>query len=145
MLSRRSAIGVLACGTAISAAGIAAAKQSHHRNGHALLGARIKQNGKHNLEKAGKIDVSVDVRNSKVAALTANDPAKGNLGIGKFKSNKKMAAASPSLDLAGGQGQQLAQVDVYYAYCFTDGIDEWCYWFDANDVLVDTTWQPYIG
>src|SRR5689334_22711113 len=111
MLSRRTAIGVLACATAMSATEIALAKQSHHRSGHALLGARIKQNGKHHLEKAGKVDVSANVSNSKVTALTANDPTKGNLSIGKFKSNKKMAAASPSLDLAGGPGQQLAQAD----------------------------------
>ena len=83
--------------------------------------------------------------NSKITALTANDPAKGNLRIGKFKSNKKMAAASPNFDLAGAPGQHLAQAEFFYAYCFNDGVDEWCYWFDANDVLVDTTWQPYLG
>src|SRR5262245_42514575 len=117
MLSRRTAIGVLACATTLSAAEIALSKQSHHRSGHALLGARIKQNGKHHLENAGKVDVSVNVSNSKVTALTANDPAKGGLRIGKFKSNKKMAAASPSLDPAAVPGRQLAQADVYYAYC----------------------------
>src|SRR5262249_21926344 len=145
MMTRRAAVGTLACGTALLATNVALAKQNHHRNGHALLGARIKQNGKHHLEKAGKADVSVEVNNSKVVGLAANHSDKGNLSVGKFRSSKKMAGATPEPVPIAGPGQQLAQVVYYYAYCFTDGIDEWCYWFDQYDVLVDTTWQPYVG
>jgi hypothetical protein len=35
---------------------------------------------------------------------------------------------------------QIAQADVYYGYCLNDGIDEYCYWYPATDVVVTDTW-----
>jgi hypothetical protein len=59
----------------------------------------------------------------------------------------------PMADLALGNIQvaangeiQLAQaveVVYYYGYCFDAGLDEYCYWFPAADVIVTDTWVEY--
>src|SRR5262245_15144184 len=109
--------------------------------GRALLGDKIKQNGKHKLHKAGKVDVSAEVRNGKVVELTATDPSKGNLPVRKVKSRQKFAGATPGLIQAG---MQFAQAVVYYyGYWFDDGVDDWYYWFPADVVIVDETWVEY--
>ena len=46
MIDRRAALGFIASAGAISASSFALAKEKHHLNGNALLGAKIKQNGK---------------------------------------------------------------------------------------------------
>jgi hypothetical protein len=33
--------------------------------------------------------------------------------------------------------------DIYYAYCFDDGLDEYCYWHPASDVIITGTWIEY--
>ncbi len=41
---------------------------------------------------------------------------------------------------------QLVQgADYYYAWCFDDGLDEYCYWFLADVVIVDASWVEYIA
>jgi hypothetical protein len=40
-------------------------------------------------------------------------------------------------------GIRRTAVDVYYGYCFDSGIDEYCYWYPASDVVVADTWVPY--
>ena len=37
------------------------------------------------------------------------------------------------------------QAVVYYAWCFDDGLDEYCYWYPADDVIVDASWVLYVG
>jgi hypothetical protein len=145
MFTRRSVLGALAAtGVAVASISPAIAKKKRHQNGHAMLGDKLKKNGKHKLAKAGKVDVSVDVDKGKIVALTATDPAKGNLRVGKVKSKKKLADASDFLPTAG-PGTQLAQGGGgYYGYWFDDGADDWYYWFAAEDVVVDDTWVEYV-
>jgi hypothetical protein len=59
------------------------------------------------------------------------------------KSNKKMAEID-SVKLAANGQFKVAQVDIYYAYCFDDGVDEYCYWYPAQDVVVTDTWVEYL-
>jgi len=47
MLHRRAVIGLIASAGTLSGSQIVLAKEKHHNNGNALLGAKIKQNGKH--------------------------------------------------------------------------------------------------
>lgn len=143
MLSRRIVLGLVASIGTVAASGAALAKKKKkHHNARALLGDRIKKNGKHKLHTAGKIDVSVDVNNGKVVGLTAAHPGKGNLPVRKVKSRQKLAEADPAVILAG---MQLAQAsDWYYAYWFVDDDeDDWYYWFTADVIIVDDSWILY--
>ena len=145
MFSRRLILGALASASAFAVSGVALAKKKNHHNGRALLGSKIKKNGKHALHKAGKVNVSADVSNGKVVAVEATNAGKGNLSVGKVKSREKLAEA-PALILTGGPGTQYAQTtDWHYGYWFNDGVDDWYYWFTADDVIVDETWVVYGG
>jgi hypothetical protein len=122
------------------------AKQEHHKNGHALLGGKLKQNGRHEVDKIGKARVSAEVSNGKVVAMTATHPEKGNLAVRKVKSRKKLAEIRPGTIQVAANGDvlQLAQdVVYYYAWCFDDGLDVYCYWFPADVVIVDAGWVEY--
>jgi hypothetical protein len=147
MFTRRLLLAALTSASALAVPGIALARGKRHVNGHAMLGAKLKQNGKHNLGKAGKADVSVDVSNGKVVGFTAADPTRGSLAIKKFKTSKKLAGAVPDIELTGGPGTQYAQAGGggYYGYSFDDGTNDWYYWFPAEVVIVDTTWVEYTG
>ena len=68
----------------------------------------------------------------------------GSVPARKVKSNKKLASGdADTVKLAANGPIQLAQVDVYYGYCFDIGIDEYCYWYPASDVVVTDPWAPY--
>jgi hypothetical protein len=134
--------------------GATVAKNPHHKNGHSLLGGKLKQNGRHQIDKAGQATVSADVNNGKVTAMSANHPQKGNLPARKVKSNRKLAhmesarvhvAANTSNDLRANTSNDLrfAQAAVYYAWCFDDGLDEYCYWYPA-EVIVDSGSVEYV-
>ena len=142
MFTRRATISLLATAAVLTtSAGTLLAKQQHHNNGHNLLGANLKKNGKHKIHKARKADVSAEVKNGKVVGLEAIDPQKGPLAVRKVKSNKKRAEAAPSFILVNDTPVQLAQADLwYYGYWFDDGVDEYYYWFPAEYVIVDETW-----
>jgi len=122
------------------AGGIALAKNQHHSNGHSLLGAKLNQNGKHEIGKIGNNAVTADVSNKKVTNMSA-----GNLSARKVKSNKKMADVEFGGVKIAANGQiQLAQgLDVSYGYCFDAGLDEYCYWYPASYVVVTDTWIVY--
>jgi hypothetical protein len=45
--------------------------------------------------------------------------------------------------LAANGEVQIAQADIYYGYCITGGIDEYCYWYPASDIVVTDTWIVY--
>ena len=146
MLSKRAILGLFASISTLVASGVALAKkQKKHQSGRDLLGGKIKQNGKHKLHKAGKVDVSVEVRNGKVAGLTATQPGKGNLQVRKVKSRQKLAAETPAVLLASMKMAQTS--DWYYGYWFVepDEEDDWYYWFAADEVIVDDTWVVYTG
>jgi hypothetical protein len=145
MINRRTVLGLLAAASVIAPAGLAVAKQHHHKNGKDLLGARLKQNGKHNIDKLGNAAVSAEVNNGKVVAMSATDPQKGPLPVRKVKSKQKMAGIAPDIvTVSASHNPQLAQdYGVYYAWCFDDGIDLWCYWYPADVVVVDAGWVDY--
>jgi hypothetical protein len=139
MLNRRIILGLvitLAC--VLGAGQFALAKNPHHNNGHNALGSKLNQDGKHEVGKAGKNSVSAEVKNKKVVNMSA-----GSLPVRKVKSNKKMAAMD-SVKFAANGEFNVAQVDVYYGYCFDDGADEYCYWYSASDVIVTETWVEYL-
>ena len=72
MPNRRFVLGLLASTAAFSVAGVSFAKGPHrHHDGHELLGAKLKQNGKHEVGKAGKETVIAEVNNGKVTAMSA--------------------------------------------------------------------------
>lgn len=146
MVSRRIVLGLLASASVIAPTGLAFAKQEHHKDGHKLLGEKLKQNGKHAIDKVGNAAVTAEVNNGKVVAMTATDPQKGNLPVRKLKSKKKMAAIDSGIVrvAANGDMPKLAQDSVYYyAWCFDDGVDFWCYWYPADVVIVDAGWVDY--
>ncbi len=121
----------------LAATGLALAKNVHHNNGHNLLGAKLHQNGKHEISKIGANSVVAEVSNDKVVGMSA-----GNLAAKKVKSSKKLAGADTAQVAANGP-IRLAQADYYYGYCFDTGTDEYCYWYPATDVIVTDTWAPY--
>ena len=146
MLTRRATIGLLVSAALISNAAAepsAKKKQQHHKNGHGLAKGILKQNGRHQIDKAGQASVSADVNNGKVTAMSASHPQKGNLPVRKVKSRKKMAEVDlPRVRLAANaEAIQLAQAEVYYyAWVFDDGVDEYYYWYPAEVVIVDASW-----
>ena len=118
---------------------VSMAKNSHHNNGHNLLGAKLNQDGKHEVGKIKNNSVTAEVKGKKVTNMSA-----GNLPVQKVKSNQKMAGGQVNkIRLAVNGEVQIAQVDVYYGYCITDGIDKYCYWYPASDVVVTDTWVVY--
>ena len=132
MINRRTALGMIASVSTIGASGVALAKEKHHLNGQALLGDKIKQNGKHKLHTAGKVDVFAEVNNGKVVGVTAP-----GMQVKKVKSHQKLAETTPGLILAS---LQLAQTDVY----FYDPVADYYYWFPADVVIVDSSWIDYV-
>ena len=124
------------------AGGAGKAKHAHkNNNGHNLLGAKLKQDGKHAVGKFKDKDVVAEVKGGKVHNMTA-----GDLQPKRVRSKTKMAAADGAFILAAWNGRvQLAQYETYYyGYCFDDGYDFDCYWYPAEDVdYQDYTWEDY--
>jgi hypothetical protein len=141
MFNRRIMLSLTVFAGLIAASGLAIAKNEHHKNGHDLLGAKLSQNGKHEVDKIGNNGVTAEVNNKKVVNMSA-----GSLPVRKVKSNKKMAAEGVlgSINVAANGDIRLAQLtDVYYGYCFDTGLDVYCYWYPASDVIVTDTWVAY--
>jgi hypothetical protein len=137
MFNRRM-VTALVVGTSLFAtAGLAVAKNVHHNNGHNLLGEKIHKNGKYEISKIGSNSVLAEVSNEKVVGMSA-----GNLPAQKVKSSKKMAVGDTTL-VAANARIKLAQATDYYGYCFDTGVDVYCYWFPATDVIVADAWAPY--
>lgn len=139
MLNRRMLLSLAIVSTCfLATAQVTFAKNQHHNNGHNALGAKLNQDGKHEVGKAGKNTVTAEVKNKKVTNMSA-----GSLPVRKVKSNKKMAELG-NVKLAANGEFQVAQADVYYGYCFDDGADEYCYWYTAEYVVVTDTWVDYV-
>jgi hypothetical protein len=137
MISRRTALGLIASASTSGASGVALAKEKHHLNGQGLLGDKIKQNGKHKIHTAGKVDVFAEVNNGKVVDVSA-----AGMQVKKVKSRQKLAETTPGLILAS---MQLAQTAVYYyGYWVYDPVADYYYWFPADVVIVDATWVDYV-
>ena len=125
------------------AAGAKKAKHQHHdKNGRALLGAKLKQDGKHAVGKFKDRDVTAEVKGGKVVAMRA-----GDLEPKRVRTKTKMAYESNGVILAAWTGGpvQLAQYEpYYYGYCFDDGVDFDCYWYPAEDVDYEAyAWEDY--
>jgi hypothetical protein len=75
MPSRRIVLSMLVSCVFVTVADAEPAKK-HHKNGHNLLGEKLKQNGRHQIDKAGDAAVSAEVNNGKVTAMSANHPVK---------------------------------------------------------------------
>jgi len=153
MISRRGVLGGL--GAVVGSVGISPAMsqgnsqgqsnaqgkgKKHQKNGKDLVGDKIKQNGNHKIDKADKIDVSVDVKDGKVVALKAKHPQKGDLQVGKVKSTEKFAV----IDLSSNFHLTQATYVWYYAYWFMDEYgDYWYYWFTVEYIIDDGSWVVY--
>ena len=111
-----------------------------HIDAHALLGDKIKHDGKHSLGKLRDQTVVAEVKGGKVTNMTA-----GSFTVRRVKSPTKVAQGGAALIRAAWGGTlQLAQYDdSYYAYCFDDGYDYTCYWYPASDVDMSGPWYPY--
>jgi hypothetical protein len=127
--------------------GTAFAKHQHHA-GHELLGSKINTDGKHELHKRRDHTVHVHVANKKVSGVTVTHRTKGDVPVRKYKTSKKVVQAS-DLNFASAEvgklvqpaSYQIAQAAiVYIGYAYTDGIDEYIYWFPAEMVV-----DPYTG
>ena len=145
MFTRRTVLNLLISCAVVSVADAAPAKKQHHHSGHDLLGGKLKQNGRHQVHKAGQATVSANVNSGKVTAMSANHPQKGNLAVKKVKSTRKLADMENARVqiAANGDTIKLAQV-YYYGWCFDDGLDEYCYWYTADVVIVDNSWVEYV-
>ncbi len=86
MFNRRVVLSLAVSIALLLGAGMGIAKNQHHNNGHNLLGAKLNQNGKHEIGKAGNASVTAEVSNKKVVNMSA-----GSLPVRKVKSKKKMA------------------------------------------------------
>jgi hypothetical protein len=140
MFGRGLLLGALLSTSVLIGGGIAFAKNQHHNNGHSVLGEKLNQNGKHEVGKAGNATVTAEVSAKKVVNMSA-----GSLPVRKVKSSKKLATSDQGLTRLAANGEfQLAQVEVYYGYCFDAGLDEYCYWYPATDVIVTDTWVEYV-
>src|SRR3954453_9487955 len=130
MLDRRSILIWLGMFGVLAVGGVAGGKSPQKNLKCAyFLGPKLKQNGKHQMGKAGKETVTADVKDGKVVNMNA-----GNLPVKKVKSKKKMAGLEPgNIKLAANGDIHLAQVDVYYyGYGFDTGIEEVYYWYPAE-------------
>jgi hypothetical protein len=139
MINRRILVTSTVFASVLVGGGLAVAKNEHHNNGHNLLGAKLNQNGKYEIAKIANNSVTAEVNNKKIVNMSA-----GGLPARKVKSSKKMAEGLGSTRIAANGDIQLAQViDVYYGYCFDTGLDVYCYWYPASDVVVTDTWVAY--
>ena len=111
-----------------------------HKSGHALLGEKMRQDGRHELEKHKGRSVTADVKNGKIVGMAA-----GDFPVKRVKSTSKMAGLDGGLILASFRAPfELAQDDGYYGYCVDDGVEYDCYWYPASDIGdPDDDWAPY--
>ena len=138
MINRRTALGLIATASSlVGAPRVVLAKEKHHLNGQALLGDKIKQNGRHKIHTAGKVDVFADVNNGKVMGVSA-----AGMQVKKVRSRQKLAQTTAEVIRAS---MQLAQADTYYyGYWVYDPVADYYYWFPADLVVVDATWVDYV-
>jgi hypothetical protein len=66
MITRRTLLSLVASTSLLIASGVAVAKNQHHNNCHNLLGAKLNQDGKHEIAKIGNNSVTAEVSNKKV-------------------------------------------------------------------------------
>lgn len=118
------------------------AKHKHvNASGKQKLGAKLKQDGKHNIEKLKGRDVVAEVKGGKVKNMSA-----GDLPMKRVKTKTKVAYQDFGVIRASwSPGFQLAQYDPwYYGYCFDDGYEFYCYWYPEEEVDYEGyEWEDY--
>ena len=129
---RRLFMGSVAALGIIGVAGPAFSKQHHQHDGKHLLGEKIKKNGDHVIDKKGPHTVSVNVKDGKIAGMNVKHEKKGAVPVKKYKTSKKMAAATSGLHYAAynefAQAYSLGTTYIGYAYIDDYG-DEQIYWW----------------
>ena len=123
-------------------------KQHKHHAGKALVGDKIKRDGKHKFHENGKHSAFVDVKGGKIAGVTVTHADKGNVPVKKYKTNKKMAGAAGDgmqrVSFMLAQSQYLGSTWIGYSY-YDDYGDEVIYWFEYDMILDgDTGAVEYI-
>jgi hypothetical protein len=119
--------------------------KAKHKNGKDLIGDKIKSNGRHKISQDGPHEISVDVKDGKIAAFHAKHDKKGELPIKKYKTSKKLAsldapARSPIVTV-----QYLGTTYIGYAYYDEFG-DETIYWYPYDMILDgDTGAVEYVA
>jgi myo-inositol-hexaphosphate 3-phosphohydrolase len=126
---------VLAIGNVTFAA---AAKKQNHHNGHQLVAAKLKTDGRHNIDKKGHYSAAVESKGGKIAKFHVVHDTKGEIPVKKYKTHKKMAQATgPSLiyaTFALVQDTDMGTVYIGYSYVDDDGNEE-IYWFPEEEIL----------
>ena len=109
-----------------------AKKEHRHHSGKDKLGAKVKQNGNHVIDKHGDNMVSVDVKDGKVAGMRVKHAKKGDVQVTKYKTAKKMASANSvqlvAYDTRLAQASSLGTAWIGYAYIDDYGYEE-IYWY----------------
>jgi hypothetical protein len=147
MMIRRHVLSAVALIGAAAFIDTAFAKHQH-QDGFKLLGNKLNTTGKHDVHKVGEHTVSIHVENKKIARVTVAHRTKGNVAVKKYKTSKKMAQGyelnGPIEDggtLLQPASYRVAQSGVVYiGYSFSDGVDEYIYWFPAEMVV-----DPFTG
>jgi hypothetical protein len=120
---------------AIAAPKDKAAKKKHsHHGGKALIAAKLKTNGKHQLDKKGKHTVTAEVKDGKIAGVSVKHDTKGDVAVKKYKSKKKYASLDGTPSEAQPADTDLGTVWIAYAYEDEDGNEE-IYWFPYEMIL----------
>ena len=109
-----------------------------HENGQALVGDKIKTNGKHKFHEHGKHSAYVNVSNGKIAGVSVTHSEKGEVPVKKYKTKQKMVDASGGgiqrVSLMLTQSEYLGTTYIGYSY-----IDDWgeeiIYWFPYDMIL----------
>src|SRR5260370_26468602 len=73
MVNRRMLLSLVLSTSMVLAGGIALAKNQHHSNGHNVLGAKLNQNGKHEIGNIGNNAVTAEVNNKKVVNMSTGN------------------------------------------------------------------------
>jgi len=107
-------------------------KQNHH-SGHDKLGAKLKTNGTHQLDKHGKHTVSADVKDGKVAAFHVKHDTKGDVAVKKYKSKTKVASLEGSPSQPVPVGEVIGTAWIGFSYIDDDGYEE-IWWFPYDEV-----------
>jgi hypothetical protein len=144
---------VLLAVLALAMAGSVQAKAHQHKSGEQLIGAHVKPNGEHVVDKPngehvidrhGKHTAMAEVVNGKIAGIKVKHSEKGDVPVKKVKSNKKMAQADETKVAQANalqpvafmtvQAQDLGTIYIGYSYIDDNG-DEVVYWFPYDMIL----------
>ena len=123
------------------------AKHQKHKDGKALVGEKVKQNGRHKVDQNGKFSTFVETRGGKIHGVSVNHADKGDVPVTKYKSSKKMAELSAAGGIMPvnyvlaqyGGAQSLGETWIGYSYIDEYG-EEVIYWF-PYEMIED----PYTG